>query len=160
MQPRDELPPKSSCLRHATPREMSTPLPAGAFFLRPGERELSFGWLEYFAEFASYEDRVKAVCNTQSVEPNATGRVLCVDIDAVRAGLANTDALNDVRVLWTPIHNDPGQKDDPCHASAVGLAELSEALQQAAAEQFAFAITKNHEWRELHKAGLAPKTWR
>lgn len=159
MQPRDELPSDSKCLRHATPRQVTTPLPAAAFFLRADEPELSFGWLEYFAEYPSYEERLKRVCFTQSFRPNATGRVLCVDVDAARAALASIAELNDVRILWTPIVDSPEQSDDPCHASGVGIARLSEQFQQAAAEQFALAVLKNHEWRELYRLGCAPRTW-
>ena len=159
LKPHDELPPNSNCVRHAAPRHMTTPLATGAFLLRGEEGELSFGWLEYFAEHATYYERLKAVCHTQSIRPNATGRLLCVDIDAARAGLTATEALSAVRVLWTPIQNDPKQLDDPCHASAVGLPPLSEALRQAAAEQFALAVRKDHEWRELYKQKIAPKTW-
>jgi hypothetical protein len=157
---RDELPPNSHCLRHATPKQTATPVPTGAFLLKAAETELSFGWLEYFAEYLSYEERLKKVCFTQSVKPNASGRVLSVDVDAARTRLAAIPTLSGIRMLWTPIHNDPDQADDPCHASAVGLAALTASLQQAAAEQLALAVTKIHEWRELHKQGLVPKTWR
>jgi len=157
----DELPPKSTVARSAKRANSLDYPPVQAFKLRKAknEQELSVSWLEFFTDCPTFYERLGAACThfARNYEPGKTDRVLCVDVDHARSLLSSIAALSAVKIVYWPEQDDPGQKitENPSHAAVIGVAGLSEALEQLAAEQLALAVTPNiWEWSDLRSLGL------
>jgi hypothetical protein len=159
--PGDPLPDSSRLVRLAKPSDARQTPPVTAFMLRKkiDEKELSFGWLEYFTDCPTEYERLGAACNQLALNRSSPDRdhVLQVDVDLARSRLAANAALLPIRILYAPVRGDAMQKDNPSHAEAVGIHPLNEPFQQLAAEQIALAVTKRWSWRELRELGLVTK---
>jgi hypothetical protein len=157
----EELPARSSVVRLAKPSHAEQNPPVQAFMLRKStdEKELSFGWLEYFTDCPTEYERFGAACNHAALNRSAPERehVLQADVDGVRALMGTTAALFQVRIVYAPIRDDAELKDNPSHAEARGIHPLTEAFQLLAAQQFALAVTKRWRWRELKALGLVSR---
>ena len=156
----EELPARSNVVRLARPLHAVQTPPVGAFMLRKSidEKELSFGWLEYFTDCPTEYERLGGACNHLALNRRApqSDHVLQVDVDSARSLLAANAALLSVRIVYSPIRDDPALKDNPSHAEARGIHPLSDGLQQLTAEQLALAVTKHWKWRESGSLGSCP----
>jgi hypothetical protein len=153
MEAGDELPANSTTLRLAKASETpSGQPPTQAFYLRRerAEKDISLGWLDFFLELPA-EQRMTAclAVMTQDYSPKNSAKVLIVDIDRARDLLGSDNGLKAVKFVYSPEINVNGRYDNLCHASIEGMADLSEALYQAAAQQVAMAVTAIHDWARV-----------
>jgi hypothetical protein len=123
------------------------------------EQELSAGWLEYFTDCPTGHERLAAACTqlTRNFKPGKTDRLLLVDVDRARSLLSSITALKSVKIVYWPEKDEPSQetKENPSHAAVTGIAGLSEAFEQLAAEQLAVAVKATvWEWSDLRGLGL------
>ena len=86
-----------------------------------------------------------------------TNRRVWIPVDAARLRLAAIAYLGNVRIIYKSVVDDPAQniKYNPSHSEVIGIADLSEALEQLAAAQLALCVKPNiWEWRDLQQIGL------
>ena len=84
----DPLPDEHHVVRHCRPRWVGTddmPTPA-AFYLRPGEFDLSVNWLEYFGLSDTHDaiDRIRESFIARDFDLGRRGKFACLKIDDLK----------------------------------------------------------------------------